>query len=404
MSIYAVDFDGTLCSNIYPKIGAPKDEVINKLIKLQSEGSILILWTCRTGKELEEASEWCEEKGLKFDYINENTEENVEKYEENSRKIIADYYLDDKSLTIEKFLEDEGVENNMPKKIFNFNMRNPKTDKVENRGSLEIKNSTESSADLYFYGDIVSDSWQSYWYDEDKAPQDIVDFLSEVEDVKELNIYINSGGGSVHAGLAIHNMLKRYKAKKTVTIDGIAASIASVIALAADELIIYKSSQFMIHKPWSGCWGNADDLREVAEKLDKCQKSITAIYMDNVIDGITEEEITKLINKETWFVGSEVAEYFNVIVQENNEVYACTSEFFNSYRNTPKSILNKKNKIDTETSLNDEAIFKIANKVAEIIDSRFEEQNNTLENDEAIKNTLKLEADKKAILEDLDLI
>ena len=118
--------------------------------------------------------------------------------------------------------------------IFNFNIKNSKTKKLENKGALEIKNATEDRAELYFYGDIVSNSWQSYWYEEDKAPQDIVDFLNQIEDTKELNIYINSGGGSVYGGLAIYNILKRHKGKKIVTVDGIAASIASIIALAGD--------------------------------------------------------------------------------------------------------------------------------------------------------------------------
>lgn len=286
----------------------------------------------------------------------------------------------------------------MPKKVFNFTSQNAETGKIENRGSLEIKNSTETSADLYFYGDIVSSSWQSYWFDEDKAPQDIVDFLSDVEDVKELNIYINSGGGSVYAGLAIHNLLKRHKAKKIVTIDGIAASIASVIALAGDEIILHKSSQFMIHKPWSGCWGNADELRKVADMLDKCQKSITSIYMENVVEGITEEEINELVNKETWFVGEEVAKYFNVTIKDSVDFFACTSDFFKNYKNTPKNIL-KKNKKE-EITLNDEAISKIANKVVEMINSK----NNIKPNNSNNEKLLNLEAEKNAILEDLDLI
>lgn len=187
--------------------------------------------------------------------------------------------------------------------IFNFNIKNSKTKKLENKGALEIKNATEDRAELYFYGDIVSNSWQSYWYEEDKAPQDIVDFLNQIEDTKELNIYINSGGGSVYGGLAIYNILKRHKGKKIVTVDGIAASIASIIALAGDEIIISKSAQFMIHKPWIQCSGNASELRASADVLDKCQKSITAIYMENVLEGISEETITKLINKETWMTG-----------------------------------------------------------------------------------------------------
>ena len=101
---------------------------------------------------------------------------------------------------------------------------------------LTVKNSTLQTADLYFYGEIVSDWWGA-WDDLDQYPEAIRDFLTEHEG-KDLNIYVNSGGGSVFAGIAIYNMLLRHKGKKTVYVDGIAASIASVIALAGDEMCV----------------------------------------------------------------------------------------------------------------------------------------------------------------------
>ena len=86
----------------------------------------------------------------------------------------------------------------------------------------EIKNTTETSADLYFYGDIVSDWWGA-WQDEDQYPDAIKNFLS-AQDGKDLNVYVNSGGGSVFAGIAIYNMLKRHAQKNTVNVyvDGLA--------------------------------------------------------------------------------------------------------------------------------------------------------------------------------------
>lgn len=95
---------------------------------------------------------------------------------------------------------------------------------------LQIKNQTDTSADLYFYGDIVS-SWWGAWEDTDQYPDKVKNFLDEAKG-KDLNIYVNSGGGSVFAGMAIYNMIKRHQGNKTVYIDGLAGSIASVIALA----------------------------------------------------------------------------------------------------------------------------------------------------------------------------
>lgn len=95
--IIAVDFDGTLCADRYPQMGAPNLELIRLLKELQKEGCLLVLWTCRCGRELERAVNWCREFGLVFDKVNENTDEILEKYGSDSRKIYADVYIDDKA-------------------------------------------------------------------------------------------------------------------------------------------------------------------------------------------------------------------------------------------------------------------------------------------------------------------
>ena len=101
----AIDFDGTLCEHEYPNIGKPNDDMINKLILLKSYGVKLILWTCRCGKELKEAVDWCNKQGLYFDAVNDNLEEHTKSFGENSRKIFANYYIDDRNITIEEFLK-----------------------------------------------------------------------------------------------------------------------------------------------------------------------------------------------------------------------------------------------------------------------------------------------------------
>ena len=105
MSIFAIDFDGTLCENKYPYIGEPKIEMIEKLKSLKSNGHKLILWTCRSDDRLKEAVEWCGQFDLIFDTINSNPHYEISKWNNNPRKVGADYYIDDKSLTPDKFLE-----------------------------------------------------------------------------------------------------------------------------------------------------------------------------------------------------------------------------------------------------------------------------------------------------------
>lgn len=211
------------------------------------------------------------------------------------------------------------------------------TNKMKNVGRMEIKNKTADRAELYLYGDIVSEAWESYYYDEAKCPQDISDFLAGLDGLKEIDIYVNSGGGSVHAGLAIYNQLKRHDGYKRAYIDGIGASISSVIPFACDEVNLYKCSQLMIHKPWGGCMGDADDFRKQAEALDSCQTAITNIYMDHVKEGVTREQITDLINAETWFTGEEAGEVFNVNIIETQAAQASASNYYNKYKKQPQN-------------------------------------------------------------------
>lgn len=95
--IIAVDFDGTLCENRWPKIGVANLKLIERLKYEQTRGVKLILWTCRDGKELENAVSWCAAQGLHFDAVNDNLPEVIEQFGGNPRKIHADYYIDDKA-------------------------------------------------------------------------------------------------------------------------------------------------------------------------------------------------------------------------------------------------------------------------------------------------------------------
>ena len=222
-------------------------------------------------------------------------------------------------------------------KVLQLKAKDKKTGKLKNTGKMEIKNATSGRAELYFYGDIVSSEWDK-WEDTDTCPTDIRDFLKEIEDVKNLDIYVNSGGGSVFAGMAIYNMLKRFKGCKTTHIDGLAGSISSVIALAADRVIIPSNAYFMIHKPWTWTYGNANDLRKLADDMDKIEQGILNVYKDHLRDGVDFEKIKKMVNDETWLTGDEAAEYFDVEVEEKIEAVACTSDYFMYCNKVPEQL------------------------------------------------------------------
>lgn len=193
---------------------------------------------------------------------------------------------------------------------------------------LEIKNMTDVSADLYFYGDIVSDWWGA-WQNEDQYPDAIKNFLSQAEG-KDLNVYVNSGGGSVFAGMAIYNMIKRHgeKNKVKVYVDGLAGSIASVIAFAGTEPPEIPSNAFlMIHKPWGAISGNADEMRKMADDLDKIQTGIMNVYEDHLAEGVTIDQVETLVNAETWLDGKEAAKYFNIAQTDAADYVAAVGDY-----------------------------------------------------------------------------
>lgn len=105
--IYAVDFDGTLCRNAWPEIGEPNFELIRFLKQAQANGSELILWTMREGETLNQAVEWCSQHGLEFDAVNDNLEKLEAAYNNNPRKVYADYYIDDHNMTLDQIYRKE---------------------------------------------------------------------------------------------------------------------------------------------------------------------------------------------------------------------------------------------------------------------------------------------------------
>lgn len=96
--IIAVDFDGTLCENKWPEIGAENKTVISELLEAQAEGAAIILWTCREGELLDKAVRWCYDRGIEFDAVNENLPQMIEKWGTNPRKLGATEFWDDRAV------------------------------------------------------------------------------------------------------------------------------------------------------------------------------------------------------------------------------------------------------------------------------------------------------------------
>ena len=130
--------------------------------------------------------------------------------------------------------------------------------------------------------------------------------LRDLGNVQNIEMRIHSPGGDVFEGMTIYNLLKGCSAYITCYIDGLAASMGSVIAMAADKIIMPENGFMMIHKPWGGQMGDAEDMRKYADLLDKVESTLLASYVNKT--GKTEDEISNLLAEETWFTGSEAVE------------------------------------------------------------------------------------------------
>ena len=156
------------------------------------------------------------------------------------------------------------------------------------------RNSVTNEGEIRIYGEIGEYSW---W--DTVGSKQFNEDLDQISDVDTLIIRINSPGGEVFAGVAIGNSIKNHKAtNKKVYIDGIAASIASVIAMAGTEIIMYSNSMMMIHNPSSILWGTAEQMRKKAEDLDKIRDVVIATYQERV--SLSKEELIEMLDKETY--------------------------------------------------------------------------------------------------------
>ncbi len=184
---------------------------------------------------------------------------------------------------------------------------------------FKAKEADPDVGELMLYGEISSYSW---WGDE-VTPKQFKEDLDALGDITTLNIYVNSAGGDVFAGHAIRSMLKRHSAYKTAYVDGLAASIASVILTACDKVIMPANAMQMIHKAWTIMLGNADDMRKMADDMDKIDESIVAAYEEKT--GLDRERIVELMTAETWMTAAEALEYgFADELEEHTQVAAST--------------------------------------------------------------------------------
>lgn len=182
---------------------------------------------------------------------------------------------------------------------------------MRNWYSIQAKDKPNAAAEISIYDEIGA------WGVTAK------DFIAELKalDAGTIKVSINSPGGSVFDALAMFNALRQHPASIEVTVMGVAASAASLIAMAGDKIIMPANAFMMIHNPLNFAYGNAEELREMADVLDKIGASLVAIYVKRT--GMAEEEVKALLDAETWLNADEaVAKGFADEVQAEMKIAA----------------------------------------------------------------------------------
>lgn len=189
-----------------------------------------------------------------------------------------------------------------------------------------IKNMADSHAEILIYG-VIGDWWESL---------DASTFAKDLQnlDVENITLRINSPGGSIFDGFAMYNALKDHKATITVKIEALAASAASVVALAGDRIEMANNALFMIHNPWVCTCGGSDELRKDADLLDKIRDNIVNTYSEN--SNLDIETIVAKMDAETWLNADEAIEAGFVHSKMSEEPVVENSHDLSKFKNAPK--------------------------------------------------------------------
>lgn len=220
--------------------------------------------------------------------------------------------------------------------------------------------------ELYIYGDIVGGSEK--WDETDITFKDFKDKLDSMQDNSILNIYVNSGGGSVTATQGIIGLINKAKRDKGIKtkcyIDGLAGSCASWLPMVCDEVYCYNTSLLMVHKPMIGFFMemlNANDLQKNINILDTIEEAMLNAY-ESKLNNSTREDVKRMVDDETWLSAEEMCDIFNITLLEDNKelVAKVSNNVLKNYKTVPEIL---KNSLEKETK---EDVNEIKNKEIDI--------------------------------------
>lgn len=191
---------------------------------------------------------------------------------------------------------------------FQFKIRTP-LNQIQNAETIDID----------IYGVVLNGK---DYFGEDTSVSEVIDRLKRLEPSQNIVLHVNSVGGEVSAGVTLYNRLRALPNKKSVIIEGLAASIASIISMVGDEIHMALGSEMMIHNPSAYVFGEADDFEKAAESLRKTKENLIDIYEART--GLTREEIATMMDEETWLTAREALEKgFCTSVDESLQMVAC---------------------------------------------------------------------------------
>ena len=167
----------------------------------------------------------------------------------------------------------------------------------------QFRNMAGGSAELLLYGNIAG---EKSWYSDDVTPKQFAEDLAALGAVSNITVRINSGGGDVFAAAQIYNMLMEYKGDVTVKVDALAASAASVIAMAGTEVLMSPVGMMMIHNPITVAIGDSKEMQKAGEMLEEVKEGIMNAY--EIKTGMDRKKISHLMDAESWFNAKKAVE------------------------------------------------------------------------------------------------
>lgn len=199
-----------------------------------------------------------------------------------------------------------------------------------------VKN-TSVKAEIFIYGEISSESYRG---ESDTSAVSFKQELDDLGDVKQIDLHINSGGGNVFEAYAIYNMLLRHKATIDVYVDGLAASAASLIAMAGKTIHMPENSYLMIHNAWVVAAGDYRELEKSAKVLKNITDNFRTAYLTRKLT-ITESKVTEMMNDETWIAAKQAISlgFADNLLQPSSAAASIDTSILNNYRNVPSVLM-----------------------------------------------------------------